>query len=215
MRGETMHDLVIYGAGGLGREVAEIVRRINERHRFWNLLGFIDDGAQAPALSGGLPLLGGLSFVEGFGRPLDVVLSIARPADKRRIYETLKPHSHVHFPNVIDADTKLSSRIFMEEGIVISHFCSISVDVTLGRCTFVNTGSHIGHDSTLGDFCSVMPSVNISGNVTIGNEALIGVGAAILQGRTIGHRSTVGMGSIVLNDVPEDSTVLGNPARKF
>ena len=47
-----MHDLVIYGAGGLGREVAEIVRRINERHRFWNLLGFLDDGAEAGTFSG-------------------------------------------------------------------------------------------------------------------------------------------------------------------
>ena len=57
-----MHDLVIYGAGGLGREVAEIVRRINERHRFWNLLGFLDDGAEAGTFSGGLPILGGRSW---------------------------------------------------------------------------------------------------------------------------------------------------------
>ena len=45
-----MHDLVIYGAGGLGREVAEIVRRINERHRFWNLLGFLDNKAKTDSL---------------------------------------------------------------------------------------------------------------------------------------------------------------------
>ena len=141
-----MHDLVIYGAGGLGREVAEIVRRINERHRFWNLLGFLDDGAEAGTFSGGLPILGGRSFAEEFDGPLDVVLSIARPSDKRAIYEALKRCPYVRFPNVIDTDSKLSSRIAMEEGVVVSHFCSLSVDISLGRCVFINTGSHVGHD---------------------------------------------------------------------
>lgn len=210
-----MHDLVIYGAGGLGREVAEIVRRINERHRFWNLLGFLDDGAEAGTLSGGLPVLGGRSVAEEFDGPLDVVLSIARPSDKRAIYEALKRCPHVRFPNVIDTDSKLSSRIAMEEGVVVSHFCSLSVDISLGRCVFINTGSHVGHDSVLGDFCSVMPNVNISGNVTIGAESTIGAGASILQGRSVGSGVMVGMGTIVLTDVPDACTVLGNPARKF
>ena len=182
----SLHDLVIYGAGGLGREVAEIVRRINERHRFWNLLGFLDDGAEAGTFSGGLSILGGRSFAEEFDDPLDVVLSIARPSDKRAIYEALKRCPYVRFPNVIDTDSKLSSRIAMEEGIVVSHFCSLSVDISLGRCVFINTGSHVGHDFVLGDFCSVMPNVNISGNVTIGAESTIGAGASILQEQSVG-----------------------------
>ena len=209
-----MHDLVIYGAGGLGREVAEMVRRINERHRFWNLLGFVDDAAGRENL-GGLKQLGGMNFLRSFDRPLDVALAIASPKNKRRIYEELKPCPHIHFPNVIDVDVILSSRIEMGEGVILSHFCSVSVETRLGCCVFLNTGVHVGHDTVIGDFCSVMPSVDISGNVTVGEETLIGVGSVILQGKRIGSRSTVGMGSVVLADVPENCTVLGNPARKF
>ena len=209
-----MHDLAIYGAGGLGREVAEMARRINERHRFWNFLGFVDDG-EAEGNLGGHTLLGGMEFVKGFGRPLDVAIAIASPKARRKIYEALKPCPHVHFPNVIDVDAKLSSRIDMDEGVIISHFCSVSVDVRLGRCAFLNAGTHIGHDAVLGGFCTVMSSVNISGNVTVGEGTLIGVGASILQGKRIGANATVGMGSVVLTDVPDNCTVLGNPARRF
>ena len=209
-----MHDLVIYGAGGLGREVAEMVRRINERHRFWNLLGFADD-AEGRQRLGGCEQLGGMSFVKEFGRPLDVALAIASPKTKRRIYEELKPCPHIHFPNVIDVDVILSSRVEMEEGVILSHLCSVSVDTRLGRCVFLNTGVHVGHDTVIGDFCSVMPSVDISGNVAVGEETLIGVGSVILQGKKIGARTTVGMGSVVMADVPGGCTVLGNPARKF
>ena len=209
-----MHDLVIYGAGGLGREVAEMVRRVNERHRFWNLLGFVDDGKAGGNL-GGYELLGGMEFLKGFDRPLDVSVAIASPKTRRKIYEALKPCPHIHFPNVIDVDVTLSSRIDMGEGAIISHFCSVSVDVRLGRCAFLNTGTHIGHDTVLGDFCTVMPSVDISGNVTVGEGTLIGVGSSILQGKRIGAGATVGMGSVVMTDVPDNCTVLGNPARRF
>ncbi|MBQ9565465.1 MAG: acetyltransferase [Synergistaceae bacterium] len=209
-----MHDLVIYGAGGLGREVAEIVRRINERHRFWNLLGFVDD-AEGQENLGGYVQLGGMDFLKTFGSPLDVALAIASPKAKRRIYGELKVCPHIHFPSVIDVDVTLSSRIEMEEGVILSHFCSVSVETRLGRCVFLNTGTHIGHDTVIGDFCSIMPSVDISGNVTVGEETLIGVGSVILQGKKIGARATVGMGSVVLADVPDNCTVLGNPARKF
>ena len=209
-----MHDLVIYGAGGLGREAAEVVRRVNERHRFWKFLGFVDDG-EAGGNLGDYALLGGMEFVKGFGRPLDVVVSIAKPSSKRRLYEELKSCPHVHLPNLIDGTAILPSHFTMGEGCIISPFCTLSIDDNIGNCVFLNTGTLIGHDTSLADFCTVMSNVNVSGNVTVGEGTLIGAGASILQGRRIGAHSTVGMGAVVMTDVPEGCTVLGNPARRF
>lgn len=209
-----MHDLVIYGAGGQGREVAEMVRRINNRHRIWNLLGFIDDKSTARSLWSGKDVIGDFSFISNFGRPLDVVLSIADPNSKKRLYEELKALRHVHFPNIIDCETELSSNAVIGEGVIISHFCSISVDVAIGNCVLINTATIVGHDSSVGDFCSVMSNVNISGNVTIGAGTFIGVGSSIRQGKVIGSNSVVGMGAVVVSDVPDSCTVLGNPARR-
>ena len=38
-----MKDIAIYGAGGFGREVACLLRRINEQAPQWNLIVFFDD----------------------------------------------------------------------------------------------------------------------------------------------------------------------------
>jgi acetyltransferase-like isoleucine patch superfamily enzyme len=44
-------------------------------------------------------------------------------------------------------------------------------------------------------------------------SASIGAGAVVLPGITIGKRAIVGAGSVVTKDVPDNSTVTGNPAR--
>ena len=41
-----MKNIVLYGASGFGKEVAYIIERINEAEPTYNLLGFLDDGAQ-------------------------------------------------------------------------------------------------------------------------------------------------------------------------
>ncbi len=208
-----MRDLIIYGAGGLGRDVAELVRRINDLHRIWNFLGFIDDNSNATSVWGGKGVLGGFDFIVNLDKTIDVVLAIADPASKRKIYENLKRISHVHFPVLIDRDVEIASAVPIGEGSIVFHFCSVSVNSSIGNCVLVSTGTNIGHDAILGDFCSIMPSVNISGNVTLGTETFIGVGSSIIQGKTTGCRSVIGMGSIVLNDVGNYCTVFGNPAK--
>lgn len=210
-----MRDLIIYGAGGLGCEVAEMIHRINLRHRIWNLLGFVDDNPRPRAVWQDRVTLGDRDFVKNFSKPLDMVLAISNPQAKRLVYEALSSLSFIHFPAIIDVDTILSSSVFLGEGVIISHFCSVSVGVKLGKFVFLNTGSHIGHNTSIEDFSSVMPSTDISGEVQVGSDVLIGAGTVILQGKNIASRVTVGIGSVVLGNINEKCTVLGNPARKF
>jgi acetyltransferase-like isoleucine patch superfamily enzyme len=49
--------------------------------------------------------------------------------------------------------------------------------------------------------------------VRIGDDCFIGARAMVLKGVSIGARSIVGAGAVVVEDVPEDSVVAGNPAR--
>lgn len=207
-----MHNLVIYGAGRLGLEVAEIIWRINARHRIWNFLGFVDDSICTDLVWRDYGVLGGRSFIKDYSDPLDVVLAISSPQSKRLIYSSLKEWPFVNFPVVIDIDVVISQDAFFDEGVVISHFCSVSLDVKLGKCVFLNTGSHIGHNTSIGDFCSVMPNADISGDVRIGDDTLIGARSVLLQGIEVGSCTKVGIGSVVLGNIPGNCTVLGNPA---
>ena len=209
-----MHDLVIYGAGGLGREIAEVVRRINEQHYVWNFLGFVDDALSPPApVWEGREVLGNMDFIRTFRGPLDVVLGIGSPQAKKRLYDELKACPHARFPNVIDRTAQITSPVHIGKGTVIFPLCFVSLNVSLGDFVYLNTGAYVAHDSRVGSFSSIMPHASISGNVVVGEETLIGAGASILQGKTVGSRSIVGMGGIVIDDVPDDSTAVGNPAR--
>ena len=49
---------------------------------------------------------------------------------------------------------------------------------------------------------------------TLEGNNFIGAGAVIIQGCKIGKNSIVGAGSVVLHDIEENSTYVGNPARK-
>ena len=41
-----MKKIVIFGDGGLGREVQWLIERINERKLSWKIMGYIDDGIE-------------------------------------------------------------------------------------------------------------------------------------------------------------------------
>ena len=50
-------------------------------------------------------------------------------------------------------------------------------------------------------------------NVKIGNRVFVGAGSIILPGITIGNDVVIGAGSVVSKDIPDNSLVVGNPAR--
>ena len=54
--------LGIYGAGGLGREILELARAINEKELRWDSIVFIDDG-DVPTKANGIPVVKYQPFV--------------------------------------------------------------------------------------------------------------------------------------------------------
>ena len=60
-----------------------------------------------------------------------------------------------------------------------------------------------------------MPGTRISGDVHIGNSNLFGIYSVVLPGVRIGQETVVGASSVVMNNTKDNSTYIGNPARKF
>lgn len=208
-----MQDLVIYGAGGLGREILSYLRAANADAERWNFLGFIDDGKPSGSRVGDSKVLGGMTELVSRTSPVAVLMGLADPGVKASLYGKLSLNPQVTFPVLVHPLAHVGPSAALGAGTVISPYCSVSVDAVLGLCSFFNVGSQIGHDSILGDFGSVMPHVDVSGNVTVGPRTLIGAGARILQGLSIGSDVTIGIGSVVLNNVLDRCTVMGYPAR--
>ena len=84
-----MKDIAIYGAGGFGREVACLIKRINEKEPTWNFIGFFDDGLVAGTNNEYGTILGGLGDLNSWDKPLDIVLAIGSPRVVEKISKNI------------------------------------------------------------------------------------------------------------------------------
>jgi acetyltransferase-like isoleucine patch superfamily enzyme len=115
-----------------------------------------------------------------------------------------------HFPISIEP----KSKVVIEEDVAIAQFVQIWAHggVSIGRNTLI--ASHVIITSSTHDYLTVpIRSKRIDKPVKIGADVWIGSGAVIMPGVTIGDGAVVGAGAIVLHDVPQNTVVVGNPAR--
>lgn len=212
-----MKDIVIYGAGGFGREVACLLKRINnEVEPTWNLLGFFDDGVEAGISNEYGKVLGNINTLNSWDKPLSVVFAIGSPKIIELLFNKVD-NPNIDFPNIIAPDTLFLDRenVRMGQGNVICSRCLISCNIEIGNFNTLNGYITVGHDSTIGDFNSIMPTVKISGGVTIGKRNFLGVNSVILQYKAIGNDTIIGASSVVLRNTKDGATYVGNPAKKI
>lgn len=209
-----MQRLAIYGAGGFGRELACLVRAINEITPTWEMMGFFDDGLPAGTITRYGEVLGGLSAVNSYREPLAVAISIATPEIVRALVQKID-NGNVYFPNIIAPNVNFfdPDSVKIGAGNVIFFGCRISCDVVIGNYNIMNGSVSLGHDATLGSFNVLGPSVRISGNVAVGDENFFGVGAIVLQGKRVGSRTRIGANSVVMRNTRDNSLYVGNPAK--
>jgi serine O-acetyltransferase len=94
---------------------------------------------------------------------------------------------------------------------------------TIGHGLFIDHGSGvvIGETTEIGDNVTLYQGVTLGGtgketgkrHPTVGDNVVFGAGAKVLGAVTVGDNAKIGAGSVVINDVPKDSTVVGNPGR--
>lgn len=205
-----MDELVIFGSGGFAREVAQVVRDINIVQPRWSLLGFLDDDvSKHGTVVGGLPVLGGAEVLQSRPR-LACSIGIGNPAAKHKIASRL---TRTIFATLIHPRAWIGERVAIAEGAIICANATATCDITIGAHVIVNLSATIGHDARLADFSTLAPSVNISGYAMVGRGSDLGTGVAVIPSAKVGAWSIVGAGSVVVNDLPDNITAVGAPAR--
>lgn len=204
-----MKDLIIVGAGGLGRKVFVCLRRLNTDKK-WNILGFIDDNDRA--LEGkkcDLGIIGKISDWEPKENQV-FVMGISDPHIKHVVSNLLVKRG-AHFETIVSPDVIMGDYVEIGEGSVIITPYNVESGARIGK--FVTLlGSTIALDGQLGDYSTTGGFANLT-FANIGKEVYVGSHAVILSNVTVGDGAYIGVGSIVMKNVPANSQVFGNPAR--
>ncbi|QHI72081.1 NeuD/PglB/VioB family sugar acetyltransferase [Aminipila terrae] len=211
-----MKKLVIIGAGGFGREVADTVRRINAVSSTYEIIGFVDDDNSVLGKTiNDIKIVGNKEWLKTFalGQEVYAVMAIASADVKRKISDYLA--DTVVWENIIDPSALISQYAKLGRGNVFQPYVVIGPNTKIGDHCMFNLRTNMGHDAQAEDFVSVMSMCDITGGVILREGAYLATSVSIVPQLEIGRNAFVCAGAVVLKNVEEDARVIGYPAKRI
>ena len=86
-------------------------------------------------------------------------------------------------------------------------------NTVIGKNTFLDNQVHIAHNVNIGDNCIITGQVGFAGSSIIGSNVLIGGQAGISGHLKVGNNVQIGGGSGVIKNIPDNTKVMGYPAK--
>lgn len=211
-----MEKIVIVGAGGFGREVEWLIKRINEVNPTYEMVGFIDDGKPVGEIIGHSEVIATTDELVIREDNLNVVIAIGNAKVRKLIADKLQVNTNLSFPNLIDPSVIYDeSETTIGKGNIICASTIMTVNIAIGNFNIINLDCTIGHDDILKDYVTIYPSVNVSGNVTVEDCVEIGTGTQIIQGLSIVNNVIIGASAAVVKNIENSGTYVGVPVKKI
>ena len=203
---------VIIGAGGHAKIVLDILK-LNRL----KICGLTDATLNPGDTCLGFPILGNdeiLSelYSKGVRKAVIGIGHVGYPEVRNNLYYTVK-QLDFSFPNVIHPTAIIADTVKMGNGNLLGANCTVNPDSNIGDLCIINTGAILEHDVKIGNGVHIAPHATVLGMAQIEDNTFVGAGSVILQGIHIGTNCIIGAGSIVIEDVENDSVVVGNPGR--
>lgn len=197
-----MNQLVIIGAGGHGKVIADIAMK----NDYTNIV-FIDDYNTGECM--GFPILGGTAQLKNLNNEnTDFIIAIGSNTIRRKIVE----ENHLNWVKLIHPSAQISFGAEIGNGTVVMAGAIINAGAVIGNHCIINSGSVIEHDNQLSDYVHISPNAVLGGTVRVGRETHIGIGAVIKNNVTIGQGILIGAGAVVVNSIIKQGTYIGIPA---
>lgn len=216
--------IIILGTGGNCVDILDTINEITSRSATsshaadgnYECIGFLDDDAEKWGEEIlGIKVLGPINtavnydadFVNGIGSPgtfhrkPEIIASAGVPEEK--------------WATIIHPTASVSRTASIGKGSVIFQNVTITTNVVIGNHIVILPNSVISHDVRIGNYTCIAGGVCISGNVRVGKQCYVGTNSTIIGNIAIGDLCLIGMGSVVLKDVPDNTVVAGNPARRL
>lgn len=210
-----MKNIVVIGAGDLGKEIVWLIEDINKRQPTYLILGFLDDdAAKAGTEFNGYKVLGGTEQLKELNSkmPLSAVVAIQDGSVRKKIVE--EHPDFTAWESIIHPTAVIASTTSVGKGSVFFPQVTVSVDSQLGSFGLYYIHSIICNDCQIGDFVSVMSGASISEHATIGDECFLAAGACVYPHRSLGKGSEVAVEATVEKDY-DDGSKVGEKGAEF
>ena len=192
-----MKQVIIIGAGGHARVIADIVRRAGD-----NLLGFLDDN---------VPALGKVKDYVNYPEA-HFIIGIGNAAVRRRIAGEL---AGVNWYTAIHPTAVIAENVRIGPGSAVMAGAVVNPGAVIGEHCIVNTGSIVEHDNQIENYVHISVGAKLAGTVTIGENTWVGIGAVVSNNLTVCGDCMIGAGAVVVRNITESGTYVGVPARKL
>jgi sugar O-acyltransferase (sialic acid O-acetyltransferase NeuD family) len=200
--------ILLFGAGGHGRVIAELAKAAG-----FHVQGFIDtvNPDRAGEVFAGSVVLGGMKIANGLS-VRRAVIAFGDNAGRLALLEELRAQGW-ELPILVHPSAVVSDSAVMGVGTVVMAQGCVQAGAKLGMGCIINTGAIAEHDGDYDDGVHLAPGARVCGTVRIGTGSFIGAGSVVRERISIGKRVKVGAGSVVVKDLPDGCLAYGVPAR--
>jgi len=200
--------LLIVGAGGHGKVLADISRRINR----WKYIAYVDDNLVGQSIMG-IDVIGKASDAFLLIPEYDIIVGIGNNTVRYQ-YQSKLEASGASIPILIHPNAVVGDEVTFGNGTVVMAGAVINCCTKIGKGCIINAGSTVDHDNIIEDYVHISPGVHIAGTVRIGRATWLGIGSIVSNNLKITSDCIIGAGAVVINDLMHPGTYVGVPARR-
>ena len=208
-----MKNLIIIGAGGMGRTIySNALESVGYGEKFV-VKGFIDDNLQAlDGFPNYPPVIG---TIKGYEPQADDVFvsSIGGESRKQCMEEIISRGGD--FMELIHKTARIYTNAKLGKGNFVGAYSVIGNDAVVGDYNMIQSYTVIGHDAKIGSWNRIDTHVTCVGGIVIEDEVNIHTSAIISHNVKVESGAHVGALSFVIRKVKAGTTVMGNPAKKL
>jgi sugar O-acyltransferase (sialic acid O-acetyltransferase NeuD family) len=209
-QGEDMKEkLIIIGASGHGKVVADIAMKMNK----WKNISFFDDNKSLKSALG-LNISGKSADAFIHINEADIFVAIGNNESREQLQDQLEANGS-KLPVLIHPNAVIGPDVELGDGTVIMAGVVINTSSRIGKGCIINTSATVDHDNVIEDYVHVSPGANLAGIVKIGIRSWIGIGSVVSNNLSITNDCKVGAGAVVVKDIEEPGTYVGIPAKRI
>ncbi len=203
---------MIFGAGGIGLAAYEIFRS----HDLM-IYGFLDDRNELHGKEiDEVTVLGSTDndgYLKYIGQKCEAFVASDDNSERKSIVKMLKDRRKVMPINAVHKNASLSGSTDISHGNFIDDGTVLGAKSVIGNHNLLHSGVIIEYEANIGHFIQIGAGSVIGAGTKIEDEVFIGAGAIIVPGIRIGKNARIGAGSVVVENVDDNITVFGNPAK--